>query len=177
MNVPQAAFSVFEAGQLLTGPGEPAITCLHLLRGALQPCSSFLRRCGDPVDTLSDVGGNAALIARDLRDVLDLMRGCRDLLRHGFHRGARIGYGLFALRDGLCGLRHRRDDKLHPAIERRKVGLDLFARLGGLLREPLHLAGDHGEASPASPARTASIVALRASSFVWAAMFPVSERI
>ncbi len=61
---------------------------------------------------------------------------------------------------GLLGLR----------LDLADAGADLLGRLGGLVGEGLHLEATTAKPRPTSPARAASMVALRASSLVWPAM-------
>ena len=66
-------------------------------------------------------------------------------------------------------------DHIHRgALNGSDLGADLLGRLRGLSGEIFHLLRHHSETLPASPARAASMVALRASRLVWPAISLIS---
>ncbi len=69
--------------------------------------------------------------------------------------------------------RDRRDRLAGRSLDLGDLPRDLVRGPGSLLGQRLHLGGDHREALTRSPARAASMVALRARRLVWPAMFEI----
>jgi hypothetical protein len=81
------------------------------------------------------------------------------------------------LADGPADTADRLDSIVSRGLDLGDLVSDVLGRLGGLVRQALHLGCHDGEPLPASPARAASIVAFNARRLVWPAMLLIRPTI